>query len=84
MTNEITSLLNSEEAAAMLGIAAGTLANQRQRGEGPRFVRIGAVVRYRREDLADYVSQDFGRNGGDDYQNLKIVADLSWIIKEEY
>lgn len=49
-------LLDENEAAASLSVAVQTLRNWRWKGEGPRFVKIGArLVRYRRCDLAAFV-----------------------------
>jgi len=45
-------LLTTEQAAARMGYAPKTLAEWRQTGEGPVFVRVSArSVRYRIEDL---------------------------------
>lgn len=53
-------LLTTKEAAALLVIAEHTLQNMRTAGTGPLAVRIGsgrkAKVRYRRQDLADWVA----------------------------
>lgn len=49
-------LLDENEAAASLSVAVQTLRNWRWKGEGPRFVKVGArLVRYRRGDLAAFV-----------------------------
>ena len=49
-------LLDENEAAASLSVAVQTLRNWRWKGEGPRYVKIGArLVRYRRGDLAAFV-----------------------------
>jgi len=48
-------MLTTQEASEFLGIAAGTLANQRARGEGPVFVKYGRTIRYRRVDLEKYI-----------------------------
>ena len=49
-------LLDEHEAAACLNVAVQTLRNWRWKGEGPRFVKVGArLVRYRRGDLAAFV-----------------------------
>lgn len=39
-------LLTEEELAARWGIAPKTLANQRCRGDGPPFIKLGRLVRY--------------------------------------
>ncbi|WP_072384073.1 AlpA family transcriptional regulator [Novosphingobium sp. NDB2Meth1] len=39
-------LLTEAEQAKLWGIAPKTLANQRCRGDGPPFIKIGRLVRY--------------------------------------
>ncbi|MFP5374532.1 MAG: helix-turn-helix transcriptional regulator [Gammaproteobacteria bacterium] len=49
-------LLDENEAAASLSVAVQTLRNWRWKGEGPRYVKVGArLVRYRRSDLVTFV-----------------------------
>lgn len=49
-------LLNEKQAAAFLGFTTRTLQAWRQRGGGPRFVRISSrAIRYRRHDLREWV-----------------------------
>lgn len=55
----MTALLNTQAAAAFMGIASGTLENWRYQGYGPRFVksspsRSGKVL-YRVEDLTAWL-----------------------------
>lgn len=53
---ELTSrLLPAHEAADLLGISRGHLANLRYRGGGPRYVKLGTAVRYREADLAQWI-----------------------------
>jgi excisionase family DNA binding protein len=47
--------VNSQEAAAFLGVSPGTLANWRVHRKNLRFYKIGAGVRYRLKDLAEWV-----------------------------
>lgn len=51
-------LLDEKEAAACLAVAVTTLRNWRSlKGKGPPFVKVGArLVRYRRADLAAFIS----------------------------
>jgi predicted DNA-binding transcriptional regulator AlpA len=49
-------LLDVAEAARLLHIKPGTLAQWRVYGKGPRFVRLGRAVRYTQKDLAAYVA----------------------------
>ncbi len=43
--------LTPDEAAAVLNVPAATLAQWRYRGQGPRYSKVGTVVRYSRRDL---------------------------------
>jgi hypothetical protein len=49
------SLLNQKQAARVLGISVRTLERHRIAGTGPRFTRLGRLVRYRQVDLAGWV-----------------------------
>jgi hypothetical protein len=48
-------LIPSREAAAYLGVADQTLANWRYLGKGPRFYRVGQLIKYDERDLDDYL-----------------------------
>lgn len=43
--------LDTRQAAALTGIAAYTLECWRRDGEGPPYVKLGRLVKYRRVDL---------------------------------
>ncbi|HET9954536.1 MAG TPA: helix-turn-helix domain-containing protein, partial [Polyangiaceae bacterium] len=43
--------LSTREAAALLGVTVKGLEAMRAKGRGPKFTRVGKVVRYRRTDL---------------------------------
>ena len=47
---EITTL-DTDGAAARIGLSAKTLTNKRVAGDGPPFVKMGRSVRYRVADL---------------------------------
>lgn len=49
--------MNTEGAADYLGLRPATLNNWRQTGKGPRFLRIGGRVMYRRQDLDAYLEK---------------------------
>ncbi|WP_376097210.1 helix-turn-helix transcriptional regulator [Roseomonas sp. CCTCC AB2023176] len=52
-------LLSTAEAADFLGLAKATLNKWRvERADGPKFVKIGANVRYRRSDLAAFIAEN--------------------------
>lgn len=48
--------LSEKELAAAVGIASASLRNARNRGEGPRFVKFGRLVRYKWEDVEAYIA----------------------------
>ena len=58
-------LVNEHEVALQLGLAVATLRRWRWAGRGPRFVKIGAAVRYAPGDLAAYVDQNRRRSTSD-------------------
>jgi hypothetical protein len=43
-------------AAEVIGCAPRTLANWRSQRRGPRFIRVGRLIRYRIEDLQEYLN----------------------------
>jgi hypothetical protein len=48
-------LIPTPEAADLLGVQPNTLEKWRLTGEGPTFVRVGRNIRYRRQDLVDWI-----------------------------
>jgi len=44
-------LVGKKEAAAYLGLAEQTLANWRYLGKGPRYFRVGQLIKYDENDL---------------------------------
>lgn len=52
----MTQLLDEKQAAALLNVSIKSLQTWRSRGgTGPRFVKVGRLVRYRPEDLQAFV-----------------------------
>lgn len=49
-------LLTQKEVKEITGLADSTLEQWRIKGKGPKFVRLGRLVRYRLSDLLDYLS----------------------------
>ncbi len=49
--------IDTAAAAARLGVETTTLQNWRWSGDGPRYVKVGRLVRYRLSDLADWLDQ---------------------------
>lgn len=50
-----TDLLTAKQAAAYLGLQVQTLSVWRCQRRGPKFVRLGRAVRYRRQDLDAFI-----------------------------
>lgn len=51
----LSGLVTPAEVADYLGIPIQTLAQWRWRNEGPAYVRVGRLIRYRKEDLLSFV-----------------------------
>jgi len=49
--------LNENCAAELLGVSTRTLQAWRVKGAGPRFVKIGRAVRYRRRALIEFLNE---------------------------
>jgi predicted DNA-binding transcriptional regulator AlpA len=57
MTTKDQILLRPPKAAAYLGLAVSTLAKQRLRGDGPKFVRLSArAIGYLQADLDEWLA----------------------------
>jgi len=61
----VEKLLTQKEVALRLGISERTLERHRVIGTGPRFVRLGRLVRYRLSDLIDWVASSVRRSTSD-------------------
>jgi hypothetical protein len=64
MTPRIIPLLDERHAAAFLGIAPRTLRNWRPQRRGPRYVKLGSLIRYELTDLLAFVA---ARKTGETY-----------------
>jgi predicted DNA-binding transcriptional regulator AlpA len=51
-------LFDQKRAAHFLGLSVRTLERHRLAGTGPRYVRLGRLVRYRPQDIADFVERN--------------------------
>jgi hypothetical protein len=51
-------LLDQKTAAKFLRLSVRTLERLRVAGSGPRYARIGRLVRYRQQDLVDFVDRN--------------------------
>lgn len=50
-------LLDREQAAEELGVATSTMDHWRSSKTGPRYVKVGGLVRYRESDLEAYIER---------------------------
>lgn len=64
MTHNKDPLLNTFEAANYLQLNPRSLTNQRSRGEGPAYVKIGSLVRYKTSALDRYIEAGEVNPGG--------------------
>jgi predicted DNA-binding transcriptional regulator AlpA len=55
--DNIETLLISREAAKLLRLSERTVERHRVAGTGPRFIRLGRAIRYRRRDLLDWIER---------------------------
>lgn len=51
-------LLKELQASEYLNVSRGFLRTCRSKGTGPKYVRIGRAIRYRLEDLQEYVHKN--------------------------
>ena len=59
-------VLKDREAAEYTGCSVSTLAKRRMTGDGPRFIKIGRSIRYRRGDLDAWLASHM-RNSTTEY-----------------
>jgi predicted DNA-binding transcriptional regulator AlpA len=50
-------LLTKDELARFLGVKPGTLAAWRYRQQGPPAVKVGHLIRYRPQDVVDWLDE---------------------------
>ena len=48
-------LYTEKQTAALLNVPYRTLQGWRQRGDGPRWIKLKSLVRYRLSDIQDYL-----------------------------
>ena len=66
--HDLDTLLTGREAAALLRLSERTMERHRTAGTGPRFVRLSRAVRYRRNDLLDYIDRSVSRSTSEPVQ----------------
>mgnify|MGYP001252995586 FL=1 len=52
---DLPPVLTADDVAKLLGIAKETLNVWRVRGNGPEYIKVGRLVRYKRDAILDYV-----------------------------
>ena len=52
------SLLSQKQAARILGLSVRTLERHRLAGTGPGYARLGRLIRYRQNDLIEWVDDN--------------------------
>lgn len=52
----LSELNTPKQVASYLSITVGALSNMRSARRGPRFLKHGGMVRYRREDLQEWLA----------------------------
>jgi predicted DNA-binding transcriptional regulator AlpA len=56
LPNTQTHLLNEYQVAAILGVSVATVRRWRLLRQGPRYLKIGAAVRYKHQDLDSWLA----------------------------
>lgn len=54
-TSRTSDLIDEPTLAARLGVSRSTLQSWRYAGRGPRFIKLGRMVRYRKADVDAYL-----------------------------
>ncbi len=63
--NTIENLLNEHEVASITGLSVASVRRWRLLRRGPRYLKIGAAVRYKPEDVSSWLeSRPFGGEHG--------------------
>lgn len=57
-TTEMPSLLTQQQVSEYLGKSKAWAERSRWDGSGPRFVKVGKAVRYRAEDVRDWLESN--------------------------
>ena len=58
-------LLTNQQAAELIGLKPATLDVWRNRGQGPRFVKVGRLVRYSEEEVVTWLHSQTRRSTSD-------------------
>jgi excisionase family DNA binding protein len=66
----VDQLVDGKTAAKLLNLSVRTLERHRVAGTGPRFARLGRLVRYRQSDIDEWVQSSLRTSTSDPTQNL--------------
>ena len=55
LSNQEICLLNEDQIADTLGVSVATIRRWRLYGKGPKFIKVGAAVRYERGDFESWL-----------------------------
>ena len=67
LNKTLEELLNEHDVARLTGLSVASVRRWRLLRQGPKFLKIGAAVRYRKTDLAIWL--ETRPTGGDDTRN---------------
>jgi predicted DNA-binding transcriptional regulator AlpA len=67
------SLMTEEEVSKRLSVSVASLRRWRLLSRGPQFIKVGALVRYRPEDLDEWLTT-LPRGGGKSDRNRQMAA----------
>jgi predicted DNA-binding transcriptional regulator AlpA len=73
MQNHTNNFLNTPQTADFLGLKPGTLEVWRVQGKGPAFVKLGHAVRYRIDDLENWIDKRTRQNTSQSGMDLHSV-----------
>ena len=81
-------LLSTPEAATKLGVSPATLVDWRFRRKGPKYTKIGRLIRYRDQDLADFLQDRLvdpsARDGGPSLRRVGRRIDYTVIEPDRF
>lgn len=60
MENE--NLLSPKQLAKYLGVTTLTLSQYRVQGRGPKYLKLGRVIRYRPSDVQEWIDEELEKN----------------------
>jgi hypothetical protein len=77
-------LMNEKEAARVLHCTPAALTRWRKEGRGPSYIKVSRLVRYRAEDLAEWIASQriaVGERGASECRRLK-DGEMSLRVKQ--